>query len=110
MKDLNFAVLLEVYGSVLTEKQRNAAELYYWEDMSLGEIALEMNDTRQAVRDGIKRSEQKLTELEENIGLASRITEIKRIFGEIAVLSDTDSADNNAKIHELALKGRETFS
>ena len=105
MKNLNFAVLLEVYGSMLTEKQRSAAELYYWEDMSLGEIAEDMNVTRQAVRDGIKRSEQKLTELEENLKLAAKITDIKAIFGEIAKLSV--SPDNNKKILELAQKGRD---
>ena len=105
MKNLNFAVLLEVYGSMLTEKQRSAAELYYWEDMSLGEIAEDMNVTRQAVRDGIKRSEQKLSELEENLGLAAKITDIKKIFGEIAELSV--SPDNNKKIQELAQKGRD---
>ena len=105
MKNLNFAVLLEVYGSMLTEKQKNAAELYYWEDMSLGEIAEEMNVTRQAVRDGIKRSEQKLSELEENLKLAAKITDIKKIFGEIAELAE--SPDNNKKILELAQKGRD---
>ena len=105
MKNLNFAVLLEVYGSMLTEKQRSAAELYYWEDMSLGEIAEDMNVTRQAVRDGIKRSEQKLSELEENLGLAAKVTDIKKIFGEIAELSA--SPDNNKKIQELAQKGRD---
>ncbi|MGN1086074.1 MAG: hypothetical protein ACI4Q5_03475, partial [Porcipelethomonas sp.] len=39
MKNLDYALLLEIYGRMLTEKQRGVMELYYWEDLSLGEIS-----------------------------------------------------------------------
>ena len=59
-KDLNIALLLDFYGELLTEKQRDMIELYYDEDLSLGEIAETAKITRQGVRDSIKRGEQQL--------------------------------------------------
>ena len=38
-KDLKFAALLDIYGGVLTDKQRDVLDLYYNEDLSLSEIA-----------------------------------------------------------------------
>ena len=63
------AALLDVYGKVLTDKQRDLIDLYYNEDLSLGEIAENRGITRQGVRDAVKRSEFVLYELEENLGV-----------------------------------------
>ena len=49
-KNLDFVILLDIYGNMLTDRQRDVMELYYWEDLSLGEIAESNNITRQAVR------------------------------------------------------------
>ena len=59
-KDLRITFLLDFYGDMLTEKQREVVECYYNEDLSLAEIAEEKGITRQGVRDGIKRAEQLL--------------------------------------------------
>lgn len=67
-KDLSVSLLLDIYGPVLTQKQREAAELYYNEDLSLGEIAENCGISRQGVRDSIKRGEGILFELEEKLG------------------------------------------
>ena len=71
-KDLRITFLLDFYGDMLTEKQREVVECYYNEDLSLAEIAEEKGITRQGVRDGIKRAEQQLLEMEERLGLAQR--------------------------------------
>ena len=71
-KDFNRAVLLDFYGDVLTEKQRDVVDLYYNEDMSLGEIAEHSGITRQGVRDSIKRAEMIMMELEEKLGFVAR--------------------------------------
>ena len=68
-KDLKYASLLDIYGGVLTDKQREMLELYYNEDLSLSEIAEGEGISRQGVRDSIKRGEETLNDLEEKIGV-----------------------------------------
>lgn len=75
MKDWKISLLLDCYGGILTAKQRDALELYYDQDLSLGEIAEMVQITRQGVRDAIKRGEQQLLELEAALGLAKRLGE-----------------------------------
>lgn len=72
-KDLSFVLLLDCYSELLTERQRDIAELYFNEDLSLTEIAETRGITRQAVRDSIRHSEQTLLETEGKLGMAERI-------------------------------------
>ena len=48
-KNIENAILLDTYGSMLTEKQYDTLSLYYDEDLSLSEIAENMGITRQAL-------------------------------------------------------------
>ncbi len=82
-KNLGFSVLIDFYGDVLTEKQRDVMELYYNEDLSLAEIAEHEEISRQGVRDSIKRGEETLTELEEKLGMVDKLTKITALLDEI---------------------------
>ena len=74
---VELALLLDFYGGLLTEKQRNYMELYYNEDFSLSEIADLNGITPQGVRDVISRGETALREVERKTGLIARFgTEI----------------------------------
>lgn len=79
-KDLNVAVLLDFYGEMLTEKQRDAIDLYYNQDLSLSEIAEHEHITRQGVRDSIKRGEVFLYELEDKLRLFDTYIETLKVL------------------------------
>ena len=70
-KDLKMSLYLDEYGDFLTDRQKRAMELYYLEDLSLAEIAADMDITRQGVLDMIKRSESKLRGMESKLHLVS---------------------------------------
>ena len=76
-KNLEISLLMDFYGEMLTEKQREVIDYYYNDDLSLGEIAANEGITRQGVRDSIKRAEFQLLEMEERLGLAKRFREIQ---------------------------------
>ncbi len=68
-KNLNIGILLDFYGDILKDRRRDALDFYYNNDMSLSEIAEEMNISRQGVRDLIKKAEEELLFYEEKLGL-----------------------------------------
>ena len=76
-------LLLDFYGSMLTERQRSFLEYYYEDDLSLAEIAENEGITRQGVRDAIKRAEGQLYQMEERLGLAKRFAEMQKGLKEI---------------------------
>ena len=97
-----FTVLLDVYGNILTEKERTMLDYYYNDDLSLREISdnenaerrerrdsgeqqLRENDTitRQGVRDTIKRAEAKLLSMEEKLGLVQKNSEMLQLIAGI---------------------------
>ena len=66
------ARLYDLYGGLLTGKQRESLRLHIAEDFSLAEIGEELGITRQAAHDNIRRAERALTEMEEAVGLLAR--------------------------------------
>lgn len=71
-KNVKVSMLCEVYGNLLTKKQLSILQDYYDKDLSLSEIAQNQEITRQAVRDIIKKGENKLFELEEKLGIMKK--------------------------------------
>lgn len=88
-KDLTMSMLMDFYGQLLTDKQRDTIDLYYNEDLSLSEIAEETGISRQGVRDSIKRGERLLNDYESKLGLAQRFLEIKSRISEMDRIIDT---------------------
>ncbi len=71
-RKVEISMLCEIYGKLLTEKQLNILDNYYNLDLSLSEIAENEGITRQAVRDIIKKGENKLFEFEEKLGIMKK--------------------------------------
>jgi len=68
-KNVEICLLLDFYGNLLTDRQREIMTLYYEDNLSLAEAASELNISKQGVSDSIKRSEKILYETEEKLQL-----------------------------------------
>ncbi len=88
-KNLEISFLLDFYGEMLTDKQRDMVDYYYNDDLSLSEIAENEGITRQGVRDSIKRAEAQMLEMEERLGLARRFRKISADVQQIYTLAET---------------------
>ncbi|HKW06731.1 MAG TPA: hypothetical protein VJS19_04095 [Candidatus Dormibacteraeota bacterium] len=85
--------LLERYGALLTEHQREVMDLYMRSDWSLAEIALHEGTSRAAVHDIVRRSTNALQDYEKRLGLlaesARRRREIESLKRQLARLEGT---------------------
>ena len=77
MERAECSLLLDYYGPLLTDRQRECCELYYNEDLSLSEIAELKGISRQAARDNIKNGSARMKDIEEKTGLIKRIQELE---------------------------------
>ena len=94
---LDKSLLLDFYGELLTEKQREYCDLHWNEDYSLGEIAQLGGLSRQGVWDILRRAEGAVQEFETKTGLVRRHLErraqIETIRGKLeALLPDSDES------------------
>lgn len=64
--------LVDVYGGLLTERQRRYMQMHFEDDLSFGEIAKQFNVSRQAIHDAVKHAEASLEEYESKLGLVAR--------------------------------------
>ncbi len=63
--------LLDCYGALLTERQKDCLDLYYNENLTLAEIAVYFHISRQAVHDAMRHGEEQLLAYEAALHLAS---------------------------------------
>lgn len=87
-KNLEMGLLLDFYGDILTERKRDIMNLYYNDDLSLGEIAEQIGVTRQAVRETVKKTETELLFYEEKLGSMRRFAEAQKAAERIRDLCD----------------------
>jgi len=82
MEDLKREEIIElydIYGSLLTDKQRTYFEDYYYMDLSLAEIAENYNISRNAIHDQLKRVNEALINFESNLHLQAKIKKINEL-------------------------------
>ncbi|MGO1469328.1 MAG: YlxM family DNA-binding protein [Tissierella sp.] len=92
-KIVEVGILFDFYGKLLSPRQLSVIELFYIHDLSLVEIGEELNITRQAVYDTLKRSEKKLYEYEENLGLVYEFKKNSSAIESIIKISKRLSTD-----------------
>ncbi len=113
-KDLSISILMDFYGQLLTTKQLDALDMYYNQDLSLAEIAEEIDISRQGVRDSIKRGEKQLMDFEDKLGLAKRFQDISKDISKMNEIIDTldiskKDMDKIIKIKEISKKLSDTL-
>ena len=102
MDILKTTLLYDFYGELLTDKQKEIYELFYQNDMSLSEIAGELEISRQAVRDQLKRTEKILSDYEEKLRLVERFMANKSSAVRIRKL--IDELEKKSELSENALE------
>ncbi len=99
-KNLKNGYLLDFYGEVLSQRKRQVMDLYYNDDLSLGEIAEEIGISRQGVRELIKKAEEELCFYEAHLGMAARFGRIREQAD--ALLSRLETAGADEDIRQMA--------
>ncbi len=97
---VKISILLETYGKLLTQKQFSLLDDYYNNDLSLSEIAENEEITRQAVRDNLKKGENKLFEYEKKLGIMKKTVESQEKIAE--VLSEITTIETKMTDKEIA--------
>ena len=63
------SMLFDIYGGLLTDKKKRVMEMYHEDDMSLSEIAEELEVSRAAVHDSLRSAERLLCSYEDKLGI-----------------------------------------
>lgn len=103
-KSIEISLLFDFYGELLSEKKREAASLYFNEDLSLSEIAQHMGITRQGVSDLIRRSESELYGFEDKLNLYSRFEAINASAAKIRELGGKIAESASGQVKSQALE------
>ncbi|QIB69006.1 YlxM family DNA-binding protein [Aminipila butyrica] len=103
------SLLYDFYGELLTNRQRDAMQLYHEENLSLSEIAQEFSISRQGVHDALKNAEKALYEYEQKLGLVSKFAKTRQAVEQIDSRLDQiieENSDHQKLIGQLAdIKG-----
>ena len=95
---LEQAYLYDFYGELLNAHQRKVYEDFYFNDLSLSEIAAEEGISRQGVHDLVRRSMKSLENYEEKLHLVKKFLYIREKVGEIQNLIQSYQTKNPEEI------------
>lgn len=85
MKELvYYTMLYDIYGNLLTDKQKEYFEAYYFNNLSLSELASIYNISRNAIHKQLKETINKLENYESNLKLALKNEMLDSIITEIS--------------------------
>ena len=102
------SMLLDFYGELLTNKQRECFDLHYNEDLSLSEIAEQLGISRQGVWDNIRRAESAMEDVEEKTGLLRRFEENREALKMLLRTLEELTESTEGRARELSKQAAET--
>ena len=102
MDALEMTLLFDYYGDLLTERQRMCFDLRHNQDLSLAEIAEELQVSRQGVHDNLSRAEALLRNMEAKTGCVSRDLKCREAALRIAQLAQVLTRCEDSRVSEAA--------
>ncbi|WP_296816845.1 YlxM family DNA-binding protein [uncultured Megasphaera sp.] len=93
--------LLDLYGPLLTEKQRRCMEMYFDMDLSLSEIGEELQISRQGAYDMLKRASQSLESYEQRLQLLARFDAVREQIDEVQGLLESQGLSDIERAKQL---------
>ena len=102
MDAFEVTLLFDTYGGMLTDKQREYLDMRYNQDMSLGEIAQELQVSRQGVYDNLSRAEALLKNMEEKTGCVRRDLQYRKAIRSILDIAEELAQSEDPQISDLA--------
>ena len=100
LKDFRTVRLKDIYGAMLTDRQRDVIEQYYEFDLSLGEIAENLSVTRQAVHCALRQAEALLENCEDKLGFVRKFDELEKAVDECFAFAE--SGDMKKKLAQIS--------
>lgn len=107
-KTIKITMLFDFYGSMLTEKQQQIIKSYFYNDLSLAEIADNIGISRQGVYDHLHRSEESLDNYEAKLGLLKKynrirknITDLENMMTAKGILAEDQNQDLRKKLESI---------
>ena len=104
MEALERILLYDYYGDLLTQRQQMCFDLHYNQDLSLGEIAQELNISRQGVHDNLSRAEALLKNMEEKTGCVNRDMQMRKAMRSMREMAEELRTHSDARVRQLAEK------
>ena len=102
MDALEMTLLFDYYGELLTQRQQMCFDLYHNQDLSLSEIAQELQVSRQGVYDNLNRAEALLRNMEEKTGCVRRALRNRKVMGMISGAAGQLLESSDAQVKMLA--------
>lgn len=100
-KNIEIGILYQFYKDLLSDKQSDTVEQYYIEDLSLTEIAENLQISKQAVSNNLKRAERDLLDFEEKLQLYGKSIELTKSLEDLDKLIKKSTDDKSyISIHE----------
>ncbi len=100
-KTIRVGLLYEYYHSLLTARQQEIVELYYYDDLSLNEIGDNLNISKQAVSDQLSKATKKMEDLEGNLNILARTEATLKVIREVEDKLATVEDENVVESREL---------
>ena len=105
MDALEMTLLFDYYGDLLTDRPKMCFDLRHNQDLSLGEIAEELQVSRQGVHDNLSRAEALLLNMEEKTGCVRRDMLCRQMADKIRMIAEglavSDSEDVRHRAEEI---------